>query len=121
MRFPCGTFAQLYRHTNQTIQAYLLNCTSILMQLHQNLETIIPRCPHNYIGILINDMRVSMNDIGILIQPHQPINTIMYEWTDLYPYLPNNKKQADNRILNSYCQPIVSFYCQHVLYCNSYL
>jgi hypothetical protein len=37
------------------------------MQLHQNLETIIPRCPHNYIGILINDMRVSMNDIGILI------------------------------------------------------
>ena len=62
------------------------------MQLHQNLETIIPRCPHNYIGILINDMKVSMNDIGILIQPHQPINTIMYEWTDLYPYLPNNKK-----------------------------
>ncbi|GAA6460724.1 hypothetical protein K210099B7_24100 [Bacteroides xylanisolvens] len=37
------------------------------MQLHPNLETIIPRCPHNYIGILINDMRVSMNDIGILI------------------------------------------------------
>lgn len=37
------------------------------MQLHQNLETIIPRCPHNYIGILINDMKVSMNDIGILI------------------------------------------------------
>ena len=60
-------------------------------------------------------MRVSMNDIGILIQPHQPINTIMYEWTDLYPYLPNNKKQADNRILNSYCQPIVSFYCQCVI------
>ncbi len=47
------TFVQLYRHTNQTIQAYLLNCTGILMQLHQNLETIIPRCPHNYIGILI--------------------------------------------------------------------
>ena len=23
--------------------------------------------PHNYIGILINDMKVSMNDIGILI------------------------------------------------------
>ena len=37
-------------------------------------------------------MKVSMNDIGILIQPHQPINTIMYEWTDLYPYLPNNKE-----------------------------
>jgi len=31
------------------------------------------------------------------------------------------KKQADNRTLNSYCQPIVSFYCQHVLYCNSLL
>jgi len=26
--------------------------------------------------------------------PHQPINTIMYEWTDLYPYLPNNKKTS---------------------------
>lgn len=48
-----GTLTQLYRHTNQTIQTYLLNCTGILMQLHQNLETIIPRCQHNYIGILI--------------------------------------------------------------------
>ena len=28
-------------------------------------------------------MKVSMNDIGILIQPHQPINTIMYEWTEM--------------------------------------
>ena len=50
-------------------------------------------------------MRVSMNDIGILIQPHQPINTIMYEWTDLYPYLPNNKK---NKLTIEYSILIVS-------------
>ena len=41
MRFPCGTFAQLYRHTNQTIQVYLLNYTDILTQLYRHTNATI--------------------------------------------------------------------------------
>ena len=36
-----GTFAQLYRHTNQTIQVYLLNYTDILTQLYRHTNATI--------------------------------------------------------------------------------
>ena len=55
--------------------------------------------------------------IDIRMQLHQNLKTTIPRCQHNYTI----KKQADNRTLNSYCQPIVSFYCQHVLYCNSLL
>ncbi|MDU1633043.1 MAG: hypothetical protein E6834_10780, partial [Bacteroides ovatus] len=47
-----GTFAQLYRHTNQTIQVYLLNYTGILTQLYRHTYSTVQAYECNYTDIL---------------------------------------------------------------------
>ena len=79
----------------------------------------------NYTGTLIKLYRYTystiqtylLNCTGIRMQLYQNLKTTIPRCQHNYTI----KKQADNRTLNSYCQPIVSFYCQHVLYCNSLL
>ena len=73
----------------------------------------------NYTGTLIKLYRYTystiqtylLNCTGIRMQLYQNLKTTIPRCQHNYTI----KKQADNRTLNSYCQPIVSFYCQWVI------
>ena len=126
-----------YRSAKVSILLVLHGRDEIFPRLWQYLTTAVRRSYHgrgkvkiaaplpNYTGTLIKLYRYTystiqtylLNCTGIRMQLYQNLKTTIPRCQHNYTI----KKQADNRTLNSYCQPIVSFYCQHILYCNSLL